>query len=67
MGTDSFAAMTSMVPSIKNAPASMLVISDSWPGQSTKLTALSNFVSLPQTGHLELVQNPAGAGVWGHL
>ena len=52
IGTGSFAAMTSIAPSISAAPASMFVIKLSWPGASTKLTVRRSCVSWPQTGHV---------------
>ena len=56
LGTGSFEAMTRRAPSIRKAPASMFVIRLSWPGASTKLTALNRSVGFPHTGQVGLVE-----------
>jgi len=48
--------MTSMAPSITAAPESIVAMSASCPGASTKLTARRNSHSVPHFGHFGSVE-----------
>ena len=50
-GQTSFAAMTSIAPSISAEPESIVAISVSWPGASTNETVRNGTAFPPQLGH----------------
>ena len=52
-GQGSLAAIMSSAPSMTVAPESIVAMRASCPGESTKLTALTNLHSEPQLGHVE--------------
>lgn len=66
-GHGSSAAITRIAPSIIAAPESIVAISASCPGASTKLTARMNSASDLQFGHVAVVEYACGVWHFGHL
>jgi len=59
--------MTRIAPSMTAAPESIVAISISWPGASTKLMARWNSAFLPHSAHSWDVQKHFGSEQSGHL
>jgi len=61
------ADMTRTAPSMIAAPQSMVAMSVSWPGESTKETVRRTSVSAPQWEHFSSTVKASGSGQLGHL